>query len=59
VLHVLKRTHPDYLISALVRDNTKAATVSKAYPDVRIVLGDLDSASLLEEEASQADVVVR
>jgi hypothetical protein len=26
---------------------------------VRSVLGDLDSASLIEEEASQADVVVR
>lgn len=43
----------------LLRGNTKAAAVSKAYPDVRVVLGDLDSASLIEEEASRADLVVR
>lgn len=43
----------------LLRDNIKAAAVTKVYPDVRVVLGDLDSASLIEEEASNADVVVR
>lgn len=42
----------------LLRDNTKAAAVSQAYPNVRVVLGDLDSASLIEDEASRADVVV-
>lgn len=59
MLHALKTAHPDYRISALVRDSTKVESVSKEYPDVRIVLGDLDSASIIEEEASQADVVVR
>lgn len=59
MLHALKTARPDYRISALVRDSAKADIVSKAYPDVRIVLGDLDSASIIEEEASQADVVVR
>ena len=59
MLHALKTAHPDYRISALVRDNAKADSISKAYPDVRIVLGDLDSTSIIEEEASEADVVVR
>lgn len=30
-----------------------------AYPDVRIILGDLDNVALIEEEAAKADVVVR
>lgn len=59
MLHVLKTAHPDYRIRALVRDSVKADSVSKAYPDVQIILGDLDSASIIEEEASQADIVIR
>jgi uncharacterized protein YbjT (DUF2867 family) len=58
ILHVLASAHPEYECSVLVRDSTKAAAVSKAYPDVRTVLGDLDSASLIEDEAAQADVVI-
>lgn len=58
LLYVLQSTHPEYECSVLVRDSSKAAAVSKAYPNVRIVLGDLDSASLIEGEASRADVVV-
>lgn len=42
-----------------MRDASKATTLTQAYPDVRIVSGDLDSLSLLEEEASQADIVIR
>lgn len=41
-----------------MRDSGKAAVVSKAYPRVHVVLGDLDSNSLIEEEARQADVVI-
>jgi hypothetical protein len=41
-----------------LRDSDKAAIISKAYPRVRVVLGDLDSTSLIEEEARQADVVI-
>ncbi|KAJ5804881.1 hypothetical protein N7474_010768 [Penicillium riverlandense] len=58
ILHVLASAHPEYECSVLVRDSDKAAAISKAYPDVRTVLGDLDSASLIEEEAAQADVVI-
>ncbi|KAJ5305197.1 uncharacterized protein N7443_004857 [Penicillium atrosanguineum] len=58
VLHVLKSTHPEYQCSVLLRDSAKADAVSKAYPDVRIILGDLDNVALIEEEAAKADVVV-
>ncbi|GFF34281.1 uncharacterized protein YLL056C [Aspergillus udagawae] len=58
VLHALRSTHPEYSISALVRDTRKAAILSQAYPNVRVVSGDLDSTSLIEEEVRLADVVV-
>lgn len=59
VLHLLQSAHPEYQISTLVRGSENAAVVSKAYPKVRVVTGDLDNASLIEEEARQADVVIR
>ncbi|KAJ5281636.1 hypothetical protein N7478_007008 [Penicillium angulare] len=55
---MLTSTHPEYVISVLVRDAEKAATVSQKYPEVRVALGDLDSTSLIENEAKEADVVV-
>lgn len=58
VLHLLKSSHPEYECSVLLRDSGKAAAISKVFPDVRVVLGDLDAAALIEEEASKADVVI-
>ncbi|KAJ5711493.1 hypothetical protein N7488_005649 [Penicillium malachiteum] len=58
VLHTLTSTNPEYEISVLLRDVGKAEIVSKKYPRVRVALGDLDSSSLIEEEARQANVVV-
>lgn len=43
----------------MLRDKEKAQKVSNAYPKVRVVSGDLDSAALLEEEARKADIVIR
>jgi hypothetical protein len=37
----------------------KAQPVKKAFPSIRIVLGDLDNSKVLEEEAAKADVVIR
>lgn len=42
-----------------MRDADKAANLSHADPNIRVVCGDLDSTSLIEEEARQADVIVR
>ena len=59
VLHVLQTAHPEYEFTVLLRNKEKADQVVNAYPKVRVVLGDLDSSALLEEEAHKADVVVR
>jgi nucleoside-diphosphate-sugar epimerase len=59
VLHALKSTHPEHQYCVLLRDSAKADIVSRAYPDIRVILGDLDNAPLIEEEAAKADVVIR
>ena len=43
----------------MVRNVGKAALLSKEYPKVRIVNGDLDSAEVIEEEVKNADIVFR
>ena len=37
----------------------KGKPVKDAFPKVRLVIGDLDSSELIEEEAAKADVVIR
>ena len=46
-------------IAALVRNSEKASRVTKAFPEVRTVLGDLDAVDIIEEESRKADVVFR
>lgn len=53
------QAHPDWQYSVLVRNKDKAAQVTSKYPNVRIVLGDLDSADIIEEEVKNADIVLR
>ena len=53
------QAHPDWQISALVRNPQKAAVVENKFPKVRIVHGDLDSADLIEKEVADADIVFR
>lgn len=51
------RRHPEYDVSVLLRntpDNFKSL-----YPKVHIVKGEYDSADILTEAASNADLVVR
>ncbi|ETN40876.1 uncharacterized protein HMPREF1541_05156 [Cyphellophora europaea CBS 101466] len=57
-LYLVNEKHPDWIITALVRNSDKGATVAKEYPAVRLIYGDLDSAELIEEEASKADIVL-
>lgn len=59
VLYSLQKIHPDYEISALIRDSEKAGRVSAAFPKVRVVLGDLDNSELIEQESYKANVVIR
>ena len=57
-LDVIIKAHPEYEITALVRSPEKGSAVTKKYPNVKIVSGDLDSGSLIEEESSKADIVL-
>ena len=58
-LYAIVTAHPDYDITALVRNSDKGALVAKESARVKLVYGDLDSVALLEEEAGKADVVCR
>jgi hypothetical protein len=37
----------------------KGKPVKDAFPNVRLVIGDLDNSKILEEEAAKANVVIR
>ncbi|KAM5345986.1 hypothetical protein ACJ41O_011847 [Fusarium nematophilum] len=52
------QAHPTWDISALVRSQAAASKIQEAYPRVRVVLGDLNSAVLLRDEAERADIVL-
>ncbi len=56
-LHQLVDSGANYTITCLVR-GSKVASFSKAYPQVRVVEGDLDDEELLAREAGQADIVL-
>ncbi|GKZ85135.1 hypothetical protein AnigIFM56816_010901 [Aspergillus niger] len=58
VLHALKSALPTCQYTVLLRDETKAQKLSQAYPDVQVVLGDLDASSTLEQQAREADIVI-
>ncbi|TQB69228.1 hypothetical protein MPDQ_002165 [Monascus purpureus] len=56
-LYNIVNAHPDWEITALVRNPDKAAQVESKYPKVKIVKGDLDSADIIEREVAEADIV--
>ncbi|KAJ5933805.1 hypothetical protein N7454_006134 [Penicillium verhagenii] len=56
-LYAISNAHPDWELSALVRNKDKAAVLSSRYPKIRIVHGDLDSSDIIEEEVKKADIV--
>lgn len=43
----------------LVRNKERGARLASQYPNARVVAGDLDSASVIEEEVKNADIVYR
>ena len=53
------QTHPDWDITALVRNSDKGALVTSKYPHVKVVIGSLESAVVLETESKKADIVYR
>jgi N-acetyl-gamma-glutamylphosphate reductase len=58
-LYAVVQAHPEYEITALVRNSDKGAVVAKEYAKVKLVYGDLDSVELIEEESKKADIVCR
>ncbi|CVK82929.1 uncharacterized protein FPRO_01403 [Fusarium proliferatum ET1] len=50
--------HPDYDYTLYIRSEDRAKIISKKYPKVRFVYGDLASTDVIEKAASEADVVV-
>ncbi|KAJ5177029.1 uncharacterized protein N7482_002906 [Penicillium canariense] len=56
-LYTIAHAHPDWQLSALVRSKEKAAQLSSKYPQIRVVLGDLDSVDIIAEEVKNADIV--
>lgn len=46
-------------ITCLVRGDDKIAIMQKAFPQVRVVKGDLDDLKTIEEESKTADIVLR
>jgi uncharacterized protein YbjT (DUF2867 family) len=57
VFDTLVKTHPEYEVSALLRN--VPANFKELYPNVAIVHGDYDNEKVLSDAASKADVVVR
>ncbi|KAF4764519.1 hypothetical protein HAV15_000874 [Penicillium sp. str.  len=56
-LFAIASSHPDWQFSALVRSEEKSTQVTSKYPQIRTVIGDLDSSELIEEEVKNADIV--
>lgn len=59
ILYTIAYAHPEYEITALVRNSEKGARVAQEYPRVRLVYGDNETRALIEEETKKADIVMR
>ncbi|KAM0227773.1 hypothetical protein ACHAPO_011247 [Fusarium lateritium] len=58
VLHLLLKSHPEYQVRVLVRDESKGSVITKAFNQVEIVHGSLDDTDIIIKEAQEADVVL-
>lgn len=56
VLHTIATTHPDWLLTVLLRSTPTNFTLT--YPRIKIINGDYDSADLISSAASEANIVV-
>lgn len=56
-MSLVTEKHPEWELTALVRNSDKGAKVAAVYPTVRLVYGDLDAVGLIEEEAANSDIV--
>jgi hypothetical protein len=58
-LHDVSKKHPEYQIQGLVRTEEQQKKIASKYPSIQTVIGDLDSADVLNSEAAKADVILR
>lgn len=58
ILKELARSHPTFSVTALVRDSQVADRISRLYPKTQTVIGSLDDADLVENEASKASIIL-
>ncbi|EYE91041.1 NAD(P)-binding protein [Aspergillus ruber CBS 135680] len=58
VLYALTETFRSSKIMALARNESRASLITSKFPSVIPVIGDLDSTTQIESEASEADVVL-
>ncbi|KAK7037926.1 NAD(P)-binding protein [Favolaschia claudopus] len=56
VLAAITRAHPEYEVTALLRKVTQ--TYVDAYPRVKTIVGDYDSAEILANAAAESDIVI-
>ena len=57
VFDTIVSAHPEYEVTAMLRN--VPANFEQKYPKVKIVKGDYDSADIIAEAASKADIVIR
>lgn len=58
ILHEVLATFETVSVAALVRDAERAKAIKERYPQVTPVEGDLDCHQLIEDQVSQADIVI-
>ncbi|CAH0038341.1 unnamed protein product, partial [Clonostachys rhizophaga] len=58
LLYLIAKRHPEYRVTALVRNTTQIETISRFPNKVQVVQGTLDDENILEREASDADIVL-
>ncbi|KAJ7444879.1 nucleoside-diphosphate-sugar epimerase [Mycena latifolia] len=56
VLAAITRAHPEYVITAILRKVSPSYV--DAYPRVKTIVGDYDSAEILAKAASESDIVI-
>jgi len=56
VLAAITKAHPEYNVTAILRKVSQGYV--DAYPDVKTIVGDYDSAEILAKAASESDIVI-
>ncbi|CAG9993991.1 unnamed protein product [Clonostachys byssicola] len=58
LLYLIAKRHPEYGVTALVRNDTHIETINQVLNNVQVVQGTLDDEDILEREATEADIVL-